>query len=73
MTLQQFLSALITPNVTVTLTDLNTGTEIASLKAATFSCLDDAIEAREVKQWTISSATAIRVVLASVETTTTEP
>ena len=63
MTLVQFLSNLQTPNVTVTLVDLETNNEIATFKAAGYSVLDDTIEAKEVKQWTIVSASALRVVL----------
>lgn len=63
MTLQQFLAALQTPNVTVTIIDLDTNTEIATLKAAGYASLADTIEAREVKQWTLISGSAIKVSL----------
>ena len=66
MTLKQFLTALQTANVTVTLVDLDTNTEIATLKAAGFESLDDTIEAREVKQWTLSSVSSVKVILGEV-------
>ena len=66
MTLKQFLTALQTANVTVTLVDLDTNVEIASLKAAGFESLDDEIEAREVKQWTIVSVSTIKAMLGAV-------
>lgn len=67
MTLSEFLSALKTDNVTATIVDHATSTEIATIKAATFGSLDDSIEARIVQQWTIVNATAVRVSLAAVE------
>jgi len=66
MKLVDFLEALTTTNVQVTLTDLDTGAEIVSLKVAGFSSLDDTIESRQVMQWSITSATAIKVVLGDV-------
>ena len=69
MRLSEFLAGLTTPNVQLTLVDLNTSAEIASLKASGYACLDDAIEAREVKQWSITSATAIKAVIGNTETT----
>ena len=66
MTLKQFLTALQTANVTVTLVDLDTSEEIASLKAAGFESLDDEIEAREVKQWMLVSVSSVKVVLGAV-------
>ena len=64
MTLNQFLSTLTTTNAQVTLVDLDTNVELASFKASGYEILDDAVEAREVKQWSITSATAIKIVLA---------
>lgn len=71
MKLNEFLSTLKDTNVQVTLLDLQTGNEIVTFKASGYEVLDDSVEAREVKQWTISSATAIRVTIGEV--TTTEP
>lgn len=68
MTLNDFLETLTTTNVQVTLTDLDTGAEIVSLKVAGFASLDDTIESRQVMQWSIVSATSIKVVLGEVVT-----
>lgn len=77
MTLAQFLSTLTSANVTVDLVDLNTSVVIASLLASSYSVLEDAIEAREVKQWSILSPTHIKAVIApatpSVTTNEEEP
>ena len=71
MKLGEFLAGLTTPNVLVVLTDLNSGNEIITLKAAGYESLDDSVENREVKQWSISNASTVKVVLG--ETLTTEP
>lgn len=63
MKLSQFLSVLVTKNVTIDLLDLETGSTIASLKAESYAALDDAIEAREVKQWSILSNNHITATL----------
>ena len=71
MKLSEFLSTLTSSNVQVTLTDLNTNAEIITLKASGYASLDDSIENREVMQWSITSASAVKVVLG--DTLTTEP
>ena len=71
MKLSEFLSTLTSTNVQVTLTDLNTNTEIITLKASGYASLDDSIENREVMQWSITSASAVKVVLG--DALTTEP
>jgi hypothetical protein len=79
MKLKDFLASLTSTNVQLTLTDLNSGSEIVSMKASGYASLDDTIEDREVKQWSILSATSIKVVLGAVVeseeeiTTTSEP
>jgi len=74
MKLKEFLEALTTSNVQVTLCELDTGAEIVTIKAAGFASLDDTIENRKVMQWMIQSATAVKVVLGEVLTsTTTDP
>ena len=71
MKLSEFLASLTSTNVQVTLTDLNTNTEIITLKASGYASLDDSIENREVMQWSITSASAVKVVLG--DALTTEP
>lgn len=66
MKLKELLSTLTTDNVQVSLRDLDTGSEIANLKASGYASLDDTIENREVKQWLITSATAIQIILGDV-------
>ena len=74
MKLQQLLATLTTSNVEVTLTDMESGAEIASIKISGYASLDDTIESREVKQWQILSLTHIKVVLGDVLTgTSTDP
>jgi len=69
MNLNEFLSTLTSSNVQVTLMDLDTNAEIITLKASGYESLDDAIENREVKQWSITSASTVKVVLGEVLTT----
>lgn len=66
MKLNQFLSTLLTTGVQVTLVDLQTNTEIASMKASGYASLDDSIEAREVRQWFIINATTLKIILGDV-------
>ena len=67
MTLTQFLSVLTTENAQVTLVDLNTNTEIATFKASGYNCLATTVLAREVKQWSITGNTSLKVVLETTE------
>jgi len=69
MKLKDFLAGLTSTNIQVTLTDLNSGNEIVTFKASGYASLDDTIEDREVKQWSIASVTTIKVVLGDVVTT----
>lgn len=74
MKLKDFLEALTTSNVQVTLCELDSGAEIATIKVEGFASLDDIIESRKVMQWSMQSGTAIKVVLGEVLTsTTTDP
>lgn len=66
MKLSQLLSTLTGTEVTVTLVDLESGSNIAVIKSAGYEALDNTIENREVKQWSISGVTAIKVVLGEV-------
>lgn len=63
MNLSQFLSKLTSGNVQITVKDLESGSEIINLKASGYTALDDALEAREVMQWSVVTATHIEVVL----------
>lgn len=70
MTLSQFLTNLNSPEkVQLTIVDLTTNREIADLKANGHEALDDTIEAKEISQWYILSASHIKVVVDM----TTEP
>jgi len=71
MNVTEFLAGLQNAsNVTVILKDLDTEITIADFRASSYSSLDDAIEAREIRRWTIVSATKIEVVLAASGTGT---
>lgn len=63
MTLQEFLSALATKEVMVTLIDFSTNEEIVTLKSPGYASLEDTIEARVVKRWEITSATRLTAIL----------
>jgi len=69
MKLSEFLAALKTPNVQVSIVDLASSTEIVTLKAAGYASLDDTIENREVVQWEVSGATSLKVMLGTAVTT----
>lgn len=71
MTLSQFLSTLSTANVQVKLIDFDTNKEILTFYADGYENLDDAIEGRPVKFWSIISTTSIKVILAPAVTETT--
>ena len=76
MNLRQLLTTLSDTKVNVKILDLYTDQEIVSINAAGVDSLDDAIETRSVKRWSIISTTQIKVVLDApvVDTTpTTEP
>lgn len=66
MILRELLETLMTPNAQVVLIDLDTDTEIASMKVAGFGSLDDTIENREVKQWYIVNNATIKVMLGAI-------
>lgn len=69
MTLKQFLEALKTKNVLVTVSDKN-GDELCKIYAEGFDSLDDTLEGRIVSRWQITGATALAVVVNDVVTTT---
>ena len=82
MNLRQLLTTLSDTKVNVKIVDLDTDNEIVSINAAGVDSLDDTIEARPVKRWSIVSTTQIKVVLdapivqetpTTTEPTTTEP
>lgn len=75
MNLRQFLSTLTTPNVQVKLVDADTDKDMLTFFAAGYENLDDTIETRPVKFWSIISTTSIKVILspAVVDNTTTTP
>lgn len=75
MKLKDFLEALTTSNVQVTLCELDSGAEIATIKVEGFASLDDTIESRKVMQWSMQSGTAIKVILGEVltDSTNTDP
>ena len=70
MTLSEFLSTLTTANVTATVKDVTSGTELISLKASGYANLDDTIESRTIAQWQITGSTQIVVLLNSTEEVT---
>ena len=73
MTLRDLLSALTTPNVTVNITEMSTGAEIASMKSSGFESLTSEIKESEVKHWEIlSPALSIKVVIDTTTTTNAE-
>lgn len=63
MKLSDFLAALTTMNMQIVLTDLDTGAEIVSMKAAGYANLDDTLENRQVMQWAVTNATTLKVTL----------
>lgn len=63
MKLSDFLAALTTTNMQIVLTDLDTGAEIVSMKAAGYANLDDTLENRQVMQWAVTNATTLKVTL----------
>lgn len=73
MKLQQLLATLTTENVQVSLVDMETGRELVQFKLSGYASLDDTIESREVMQWSIISATALKVVLGEILQTTNDP
>ena len=66
MKLSQFVAALTSTEVQMKLVDLETNNEIATMKVAGYASLDDTVENREVKQWSINSTTSITIVLGAV-------
>lgn len=71
MNLSNFLATLTTENVQATLFDVVTGKEIITLKAAGYESLDDTLEAKEVKGWSIASPTKINITIGDASGTGT--
>lgn len=65
MTLNQFLSALQSNNIQVTLIDKVTQNEIITFKAPGYASLEDILEAREIESWSIVNPTSIKIILAA--------
>ena len=68
MSLNDFLSTLNGKDITVTLVDSDGKTELITFKAAGYSSLEDTLEARTVKEWTVKNPVGLRVIL-EAETT----
>lgn len=62
MKLSDFLAALRTNNITVTINDLQDKL-VCKIDAASYSALSDDLENRIVNRWNINGATSISVVL----------
>ena len=63
MKLSDFLSKLTSTGIQLTIVDMETDVEIASMKASGYTALDDDVQNREVMQWSLISATHVRIVL----------
>lgn len=61
MTLQTFLSTFKTEGVQITVVDNNV--ELITFNANGYQYLDDSLEARVVKEWSITNPTRVKVVL----------
>lgn len=70
MTLLEFLSTFKTDTVQITLIDGGTNEEIITFKAPGYASLEDELEAREIKEWSIINPIAVKVIL---KAETTEP
>lgn len=65
MTFEQFLTALDGNNVLVTVTDIS-GNDIIKFYAGT-TALDDALEARTVRKWSLIGSASVKVILNDAE------
>lgn len=73
MTLKEFLSALKTKNVSVTIYDRNDDV-ICKIDASGYAALDDTLEnQRPIYKWTIIGASALSVIVDDVVNTDPEP
>ena len=63
MTLQQLLSTfdITVTDITATVMDGDNGLQIVKLSVSGYESLDDELELREVKSWTITSRTSITI------------
>lgn len=73
MKLKDFISTLTEKSMKVTITDLDTDSELAEIKASGIENLDDSIEKREVKKWKVMGNSHILVVLGSEVTDPSNP
>lgn len=68
MTVNEFLSTLNAKDIQVTLIDSDGKTEIITFKAPGYASLEDTLEARTVREWSIGSPISLKVIL-DAETT----
>jgi hypothetical protein len=73
MTLSQFLSTLTSLNVTATVYDTDGKTVVSEIRANTYASLEDTLESRLVKSWTIVNNYKINVILDEVVEPTPDP
>lgn len=71
MTASEFLSTLTNKDAEVTLVDNDTEEVVVSLKAGGYASLDDTLESRAIKKWTVKNSSEITAVLG--DAVTTEP
>lgn len=69
MTLRQLLSTLTSLNVTATIYDSDGKTVLSEIKTNTYASLEDTLEARTVKEWTIKGQFSILITLEEVQET----
>lgn len=67
MTLEQLLSTLTSLNVTATIYDSDGKTVLSEIKTNTYASLEDTLEARTVKEWSIKGSYTITVILDEVQ------
>lgn len=73
MTLRQLLSTLTSLNVTATIYDSDGKTVLSEIKTNTYASLEDTLEARTVKEWTIKGQFVILITLDEVQETSQAP
>ena len=69
MTLREFLETL-NPSNNVTVTVVEGTTEIITFKASGYASLDDALEEREVQEWSVTGPLTAKVILKPIPVTT---
>ena len=68
MTINEFLSTFNAKDIQVSLIDSDGKTELITFKASGYASLEDTLEARTVKEWTIATPVLVKVIL-EAETT----